>query len=196
MSPTLRDLTDDLLQVEQWVDEHADEILVNGGALPPHLAELLDGAEGAFRVKVERIGSYILELAARESALRVERERLAQRVTVTANLIAGLKSLLKAWLTVAQVPSVKGMLLSVRVQANSQPTVVVPSGSYAPNAMGEPPCAVNVLRYVPEQTIAGHYVYDRTKVLAAAEAYRADPEHAPALPDGCSVTWGSHVRVS
>lgn len=168
----------DLAVVRAWVDEHADELLANGGELPPALAALLDAAEGAFTEKVERVALFIRETLATAEAVKAEATRLTQRAKTLTHTADALKAYLHRELDRAGRDKVAGTLATVALQRNSQPTVTcaVPVETL-------PPAFVTVP--APIQPPA---VLNREAVLAAVEA-------GAALPEGVTCVTGRHVRI-
>lgn len=107
-----------LATISGWIDEHADDILANGGELTPALAELLDAAEGDFSEKVERVALKVRELEAEALAVDTEAERLTQRARTRYNAAKSLKAYLKGALEIAGLDKVKATLVTVAIQKN------------------------------------------------------------------------------
>lgn len=83
--PTLLDRVDALAIVDQFIAEHGDEILANGGALSPALAELLDTAEGEFADKLAAIDVKQRLLRGDEASNKAVAAAFTQKAKVTAN---------------------------------------------------------------------------------------------------------------
>ena len=80
--------------ISGWIEEHADEILANGGALTPELEALLTEAEGTLAEKAERVALKVRELQAEAEAVKVEATRLSQRAKTATYAADSLKDYL------------------------------------------------------------------------------------------------------
>ena len=162
--------------VESWIEEHADELLANGGELSPELAALIDQARDAFEGKVERVALKVRELLATAQAVELEEKRLGQRRKALENAAAAIKAYLKIHLERTGETKIQGTLATVALQKNGQPsiTVEVPVDSLPPQWTVQPPPPPLVL--------------NRDEVVAAFKA-------GTPLPEGITVTVGSHVRI-
>jgi hypothetical protein len=165
-----------LLIVEQWIDEHADELLASGGELPPALAELIDQATAQLEGKVEKVALKVRELEATAGAVKLEADRLAQRAKTFTNAAAALKAYLKVQLERTNVMKVEGKLATVALQKNSQPSVslTVPLDHLPKEWVRQPPPPAPEL--------------DKEKVL---KAFKAGED----LPAGVTAAVGTHLRI-
>lgn len=120
---TLADRLRDVEQVETWIDEHGDELLANGGELPPALAALVDVAERGLAEKVEARAAVILHLQDDAKVCQSWEARYRQRRTVLEHAAKGLKEFTKTQLEAAGQLRVETPLGVVRVQDNPQPSV-------------------------------------------------------------------------
>lgn len=118
----LYETTESLRIVEEWIDEHADEIIAAGGALPPELESLLNGAQMDFRKKAERVALKIQSLLATANAVDFEMTRLENRKRHFDLAAKGLKEYLRVQMEIAGERVVEGELCQVRIQ-KSPPTV-------------------------------------------------------------------------
>lgn len=180
-APALRlyEAVDAIAIVDEWIREHEDIIAENVGVLPPELEALLDQAEGDFNAKAERVALYIRELLTSAEAVGQEATRLSLRKKRLEKAAETLKDgYLKQNLIRAGIAIVKGALVTVRLQNNSQP-------------------AVKCTRPLEEvwQHDIGHFIerkdsyhLDTRRVLDAFAAGRP-------IPDGITVERGSHVRI-
>lgn len=114
--------------VREWIYEHDDEIRAMEGALPDALAELLAKAEGDFKAKAERVALFVRELLANAEAVKIEETRLAARRKHYERAAEGLKAYLKMQMELADIPQIKGQLVTVRLQ-KSGPSVTAPAFS-------------------------------------------------------------------
>ena len=115
---TLAERADALATVNDWIAEHADEVLLNGGALPPELEQLLDEAEGDFRTKVERVAFKRRELQGHRDRAKAEQDYYAQRARMWGNADESLRSYLQRAMKRAGETSVKTALATVWLQAS------------------------------------------------------------------------------
>lgn len=176
MSLSLYEATDGLLTVKQWIEEHADEILLNDGELPQALAELIDQAEGDFATKVERVALYIREVIATKAANKAEADRFTQRVKVLENTEKGLKRYLVLCLEAAEKTKVETTLVRVRTQKNGTPSLVA-----CPDVSALPPEYVTTPPPPPPQVNSN----------ALLAAFR----QGVTLPEGVKFETGKHLRI-
>lgn len=103
--PTLLDRLEALAFVNAWIDEHHDEILVNDGALPDELAQLLDAAEGDLATKLAAIDVIRRQHRGAEATAKAIAASFTQKARVAANaergLIAWAKRAMEAFGTLA-----------------------------------------------------------------------------------------------
>jgi hypothetical protein len=176
MGIKLYEATEQLEVVNGWIEEHADEILANGGELPPDLAQLLDEAEGTLATKAERVALKVRELQAEAEAVKLEVTRLGQRAKTAHNAAESLKAYLLRALLMAGMPTVKGTLVTVALQKNP-PAVHVTHEPAAGEANG------TFVRVIPEQV-----VWDKDAIKATWKA-------GLALPEGVTVVQAMGLRI-
>ncbi len=175
MTIKLYEATDALATVDAWIQEHADEILANGGELTPELLALLDQAEGDFDAKVEKVALKVRELIAEADAVKVEADRLTQRAKTAKNAADSLKAYLHRQLEAAGKTQVKGTLVTVALQKN-------------------PPRVVTTRDAADAQTstfvtaIPARYEWNKDAIKDAAKA--GEP-----LPEGVTVEQGMSLRI-
>lgn len=172
----LYEATAQLEVVNGWIEEHADEILANGGELPPALAELLDQAEGTLAVKAERVALKVRELQAEADAVKAEAVRLTQRAKTATNAADSLKAYLKRALEIAGVQTIKGELVTVALQKNPPSVLTVRDAASDDAAEG----------FATE--IPAHYEWNKAELK---EAWKA----GEALPMGVAVMQGTSLRI-
>jgi hypothetical protein len=167
VSIPLYERVDALQTVEAW-------LLENDGELTPELEQLMAEAVGDFEAKVESVAGKVRELTVTADAVQAEAHRLAARATAFANAAARLKDYLHRELTRADRPSVKGTRFTVAIQRNTRPAIaaIVPLDTLPADW-----CRVSV-----------KMALDTDRVM---EAWKAGSP----LPDGISVTVGTHVRI-
>jgi hypothetical protein len=165
-----------LLIVEAWIDEHADELIANGGELPPALAELIDQATAQLEGKVEKVALKVRELVATAAVVKLEATRLTQRAKTYENAAEALKAYLKLQLERAGQTKVEGKLATVAIQKNGQPSLSVTK------SIEELPKAWRIQPPAPPP------VLNREAVLAALKL-------GEELPDGIVAVTGTHLRI-
>lgn len=169
--------------VNTWIADHPDELLANGGALPPDLAQLLDAAEGAFEQKAERVALKVRELIVEADAIQAEKDRLAQREKATRHAAESLKKYLKRHMEAVGLATVKGTYATIVIQ----PTPPAVKGPETQEELG-----IVYRRQRAEQSFVFvspiTYVLDKKRVL---EAHKAGVP----LPTGFTVTRGSSLRI-
>lgn len=177
----LYDAAEALSILDDLIEEHAALIAAHGGDIEavPAIAELLAFAEEGFEAAVERWGLKIRSLVAEAEGVKIEADRLAglQRQKETA--AASLKDYLRRQLEARGKTKVATKLVTVRIQANSQPSITATSETVIEElyAGGSPFAAQKV-----------EYVLDRAKILEASK-------NGEDLPEGIVVRRGTHLRV-
>lgn len=179
MTLKLYEAAEALAIIDEWVTEHADEIVNGGGALPPELDALFADASEQFQIKVERVALKIRELQGTSEAISAEVDRLSHRARALTNAATRLKAYLHAHMTAQGVTSVKGVLATVRVQ-NSTPRLV---------------CDLDAQHAADDATLAPfverreEWVLDRRALLDAIKSGSVQSPHARAEV-------GTHLRIT
>lgn len=166
--------------VNGWIEEHADEILANGGELTPELSALLDLAEGTLAEKAERVALKVRELQTEAEAIKVEATRLTQRAKTATNAADSLKDYLHRTMEAAGIPSIKGTLVTVAIQKNP-PSV---KGEISPDALHDLYFDQSPFALMIPQT----FTLDKKAVIAAHKL-------GAAIPAGLEVTQGTSLRI-
>lgn len=172
----LYEATAQLEVVENWIEEHADEILANGGVLTDTLYRLLEEAEGSFAEKAERVALKVRELQAEAEVVKAEAARLTQRAKTAVNAADSLKEYLLRSLEHAGIPTVKGSLVTVALQKNPPSTAIA---DYADLAAA--PAA-----FVTE--VPAHREWNKTAIKEAAKV-------GTLLPLGVHVVQTTGLRI-
>lgn len=172
MTDTLYALTDHLVAVHAWIEDHGPEIVANGGELPPEIQAELDAIEGSFTEKAERVELYARSLLLHAVACKAEAARLTQRAAVRTKAADGLREYLKVQMMRAGKTRVEAPLVDLTVCANPQPRVSYRDGVdlehiYAATEIG---CTEYVVRIEHEH----EYSLDRTRILATWKEARAE----------------------
>lgn len=168
--------------LDELIQEHAERIARGGGDIEsiPEIAELLAFAENDFESAAERWGLKIRTLLAEADAAKIEADRIGLIVKSKVNAAQNLKAYLKRQLDARQITKVQTPLVRLRIQNNG--------GVPAVEAISE--TVIDTLfaqgsEFV-KQTIT--LSLDTPKILAAFE-------NGETIPDGITVTRGTHLRV-
>lgn len=146
---SLYDATNALLVVRDWLDEHEDEIIAAEGDLSqfPELLELIDASEGTWEQKAENVGLYVRELVLSSKAIKEEADRLKLRAERLTRRAESLKNgYLLREMCRASIKTVEGKRLTVAVQANPAPSIVV-----VENAIDLATAYINAQAWSPEE---------------------------------------------
>ncbi len=147
--------------------------LTEDGELSPEVLAQLDSLELSLQEKVDNICRLIRHLEGQVLVRETESERMMQAAARDERQIKSLKQYLQFQLELLERPNMKTELFSVRVQANSQPSVKFD---------GE-------IDDLPEH-------FKRTKVEANNAAVIKAWRDGQPLPDGFTVETGRHLRIS
>ena len=120
---TLRDTTDLFLAINRWVEEHIDELELNGGALPDDLAALLDQVDAAQHERADAIAAKLDEFTGFVATARATKDRAARRQRVWENTISAIKAYVLRELDRLGVDRIRGATAVLRAQRNGQPSV-------------------------------------------------------------------------
>jgi hypothetical protein len=160
--------------LSQWLEESEGEVT-------PELQELLDGLAGEVNEKIERTALFIREQLATADAVEQEADRLHDRVRALRKGADGLKGYLKLQLERLGTTKVTGLLATIALQKNSQPsvtTVLQPSELYA----------IDEARPFVKREETVVYTLERAAILAAFKA-------GEQLPAAIVVDQASHIRI-
>lgn len=163
--------------LDTWLDE-------TEGELTPELAELLDQIDGQADEKIERVALYIRERLAQAKAVREERDRLDATVKREERAAESLKTYLKLQMESLGKTKVNGLLATIAIQRNSQPSVThaLTDADLAHAYETHAPVA-QFIREIPVS-----YRIDRDAVLAAQKA-------GDAIPSEIVIELGNHLRI-
>lgn len=151
------------------------------GEMTPELEAMLNELDGQADEKIERVALYVRERQAHADAVKVERDRLAAIVKREEKAAESLKSYLKGQMDRLGKTKVNGLLATVAIQRNSQPSVQV---MLAPEELYAVPDAQ---RFVKREEVVT-YTIDRAGILT-------DWKAGVSLPSTIVVELGSHVRI-
>lgn len=123
---TLRDTTDLSLALDRYIDDHIDELELNGGALPDDLAQLFDEIQGAQMERVDAIAAKIDDLGDLADMAKARKDREARRERIYANTQAAIKAYALREVERLSGPAagnfIKGRERKLRLQNNSGPS--------------------------------------------------------------------------
>lgn len=182
---TLYEHVEALAVVDTWFDEAMPDIQKAEGEVPEALAALLDMASGSFNEKAERVALKVNQYLAEAAAIETEADRLARRAKSRKARADHLKRYLHLCLTKAGVPKVNGLLLNVRIQKNSQPSVRCALTKQQLEALYHDEVAQHSASIV-------HKIvdYELSSRMALQVAHGGGT-----LPEGITIEHGSHIRI-
>jgi len=160
------------------------------GELTPELETMLNELDGQADEKIERVALFVRERQAQAKAVREERDRLDAIVKREEKAAESLKSYLKFQMERLGKIKVNGLLATVAIQRNSQPSVThgLPDDTlracYLTSGTADEQLP-GVGQFVRE-TIS--YRIDRDAVLAAQKA-------GDLIPSEIVVDLGTHIRI-
>ena len=158
-----------------------DFLLEADGEETAPIAELWGHLEGQIEEKVERWALWILDRAGDARKLKEEESRLQAKRHALENACERSKAELLHQLQALGKTKVTGLLATVAVQVNSQPSVTTPLEASELWAVGD------AREYVTrEEKIV--YAFDRSRILAAWQ-------RGQVLPASIHVERGFHIRV-
>lgn len=194
---TLHELTEEYRVLGDWIEEHADEILVNGGVPTPALEELLAALDGDFETKLGRLILVCREFATNagvaegaKKAVNAESARLLQKQQMWENAEKSLRRYAQRQMEAVGRLKVKTTLATVWVQEN-QPKLAHGFDNAAlvaihdaeerdaladfgnPTPTEPPPPPHPLARFVTVQRVA---TLDEAALLMAYEARRVELE--------------------
>lgn len=170
-----------LYEIAQARDVLDSWLAESEGELTPELEQMLNELDGQADEKIERVGLYIRERQAQAKAVKEERDRLDALWKRDERAVESLKGYLKLQMGRLGKKKVNGLLATVAIQQNSQPSVT--TAVDAPDLYQMPDAQPFVRR--EERVI---YSLDRDAILAAWKAKQP-------IPSAIVIDLGSHVRV-
>lgn len=176
-------VTEKLYELADLRDVLDLQLAETGGEITPDLAAKLDELEGKTSEKVERVALYIREQLAMADAIDAEAKRLTQRAQAKRHAADSLKDYLKRNLERLEIARVDGLLCTVAIVKNSQPSVVAELDAETLYGIDDARPFVKRTQGVVTYTI------DKARVL---EAWKANPLSVPTC---IFVERGSHVRI-
>jgi hypothetical protein len=117
---TLRDATDLSILVSTYIEDHVDEIELNGGALPDDLAKLLDEIDAATAERVDAVVFKIEEFTANAAAAKAIADHATRRRKVHDNAAKALKAYAFYQVQRSGGTRLEGTASVLRIQNNGQ----------------------------------------------------------------------------
>lgn len=187
---TLRDTSDLLLLVDAWIEQHIDELELNGGALPDDLAALLDEVQGSRETKGEAIVFKLDQYSGNAASAKATKDRAARREKVWGNTIAALKAYAVREIERAGGEKIKAASATLRLQASPVSTEVRFDNeqllAFADANAGPLARFITVTRVatVDKKTLAVAYELRLAELNAEVEAFTFD-DLAPDIIEMC-----------
>jgi len=151
------------------------------GEMTPELEQMLNELDGQADEKIERVGLYIRERSAEAKAVREERDRLDALMRRDERAVDSLKSYVKAQMERLGKTKVNGLLATVAIQKNSQPSVTTTADAESLYDLGDARPFIK-----REEKVV--YTLDRDAIIATWKA-------GTPIPATIVVDHGTHVRV-
>jgi hypothetical protein len=123
---TLRDTTELELLLDQWIEEHIDEVELGGGALPDDLAQLLDEVQASRAERADAIAAKVDRLTGDATAAKATKDRAARRERVATNAMKAIKAYAMREVQRLGGEPIRGTACVLRMQKNGgKPAVEV-----------------------------------------------------------------------
>lgn len=190
---TLRDTTDLFLELDRYLDEHVDEIEMNGGALPDDLAALLDEIALAHKNRVDALAAKLDEFAGLAATAKATKDRAARREKVWTNTAAAIKKYVLHELERLAVDRIIGATAVLRRQINSAPAVEC---TLTPEQLMDICDDDEPHPLVPYLTVKREAVLDRKALAVAYLARREQLEAETPLLDESALTTLEWAQVA
>lgn len=142
------------------------------GELLPAFADELGKLDMQFNEKSLEIAAYVKEVQAEAEGVKLEAVRLKERQTRLERKADWLKAYLLENMEKLGVQKIPGLLVSLRIQKNSRPSIFVEEG-----------------KTIPEE-------YQRIKVELDGQKAYTDWKEIGTLPDSIMVKEGRHLRIT
>lgn len=175
---TLRDTTDLLLAVDAYIEQHIDELELNGGVLPDDLAAMLDEVIAAREAKAEAIVFKLDQFGGFASSAKATKDRAARREKVWNNTIAALKAYALREVERNGGEKIKAPSATLRIQVNGQPSTEIAFDNeqllaFADAGAGPLVSYITVKRVasVDSKALAAAYEARRVQLLDEAQTY-------------------------
>ncbi len=186
---TLRDTTDLLIDLNRWIEDHVDELELNGGALPDDLAKLHDEINGSRADRADAIAYKVDEFTGFATTAKAVKDRSARRQKVWENAVAAIKAYALREVERAGGDRIRGAVAVLRIQGNSAPATEVRFDNeqllaFADSSVSVPPIEGGVMRYEPHP-LAKYITVERIahvdrKAIGAAYEARGEELHLEA----------------
>ena len=186
-------------ELDTLMEEIQEEIAANGEASAALLERFQEFCK-AHGDKVDRIGRFVRSMEARTQHCRAEAQRLTERARSAENKTLRTKSMVLYFLKVRDLKRIEGTEFTLRIQANSQASVIIRDEEQIPIEYKTLGIAVNggvwkaILKALPEEL---------TRALVGAVKESAPDNDAikravgrQEVVPGAEVKRGEHLRVA
>ena len=186
-------------ELDTLMEEIQEEIAANGEASAALLGRFQEFCK-AHGDKVDRIGRFVRSMEARTQHCRAEAQRLTERARSAENKTLRTKSMVLYFLKVRDLKRIEGTEFTLRIQANSQDSVIIRDEEQIPIEYKTLGIAVNggvwkaILKALPEEL---------TRALVGAVKESAPDNDAikravgrQEVVPGAEVKRGEHLRVA
>jgi len=197
---TLRDTSDLMLELNRYIDDHVDELELNGGALPDDLARLLDEIDASRGERADAIAFKLDEFTGYATTAKATKDRAARRQKVWDNAITALRAYALREVERLGGAPIKGASAVLRIQINGgAPATECRFDNeqllaFADASVQTEPREGGIARYVAHPlaafiTVVRTAVLDKKALGAAYEARRAELERDIALLSESDIPW-------
>lgn len=162
----------ELKEEYQNILEAIESTCDDGGMVDPELAKVLHEMQGKIEEKLGAYAGIIVTLAAQQKIVDAEAERLKRQSKALADHIAFMKEAAKQAMKLSGIEKLEVGVRKLRIQKNSQPALTI----------AEPDKLPAEFWVQPPKEISNEYVREALKSGRVIE--------------GCTLTYGDHVRVS
>jgi hypothetical protein len=195
--------TNSLFEIDVELDSLLDEIeeqTAQGGEPSGELVARFQQFCSAHDEKVDRIGRFLRQMEAREQFCRSEAVRLSDRARAAAGKVERTKNMVLYYLMCRDLKAIEGREFSLRVQKNSQDSVIITDGAALPLAFRRIDariCGVlweRVLLLLPDE-LSKSLESSVQEIRPNADAIKAATTRNEQVP-GAEVRRSSHLRVA
>jgi hypothetical protein len=187
------------VELDSLLDE-IEEQTAQGGEPSGELVARFQQFCSAHDEKVDRIGRFLRQMEAREQFCRSEAARLSDRARAAAGKVERTKNMVLYYLMCRDLKAIEGREFSLRVQKNSQDSVIITDGAALPLAFRRIDariCGVlweRVLSLLPDE-LSKSLESSVQEIRPNADAIKAATTRNEQVP-GAEVRRSSHLRVA
>lgn len=119
---TMHEAVDLLRALNVAVEDHVDEIELNGGALPDWMASMFDEVYASMADRADALAYVIDEMKGSAAASKATKDRAGRRERVWSNVVESIKAYALREVQASGEDRIKGTTCVLRIQNNSQPS--------------------------------------------------------------------------